>query len=59
MARQWWHVPLIPVLKRQRQVNLCEFEFSLVYKLRSRIARTATQRNLVLEKNSKTLFLRE
>ena len=28
----WWHRPLIPALGRQRQVDLCEFEFSLVYK---------------------------
>ena len=25
-------MPLIPVLRRQRQANLCEFEASLVYK---------------------------
>ena len=27
----WWHMPLIPVLGRQRQVNFCEFKPSLVY----------------------------
>ena len=25
-ARQWWRRPLIPALKRQSQVVLCEFE---------------------------------
>ena len=35
---------LIPTLRRQRQVDLCEFEVSLVYKASSRTAR-ATQRN--------------
>jgi hypothetical protein len=32
-------MPLIPALKRKRQANLCEFEASLVYRMRSRIAR--------------------
>ena len=27
-----WHMPLIPALGRQRQVDLCEIEASLVYK---------------------------
>ena len=29
-ARQWWRTPLIPALGRQRQVDHCEFEASLV-----------------------------
>jgi hypothetical protein len=29
------HTPLIPALRRQRQVNLCEFEVSLVYRVSS------------------------
>jgi len=37
-------VPLIPVLKRQRQADLCKLETSLVYRARSRIGK-ATQRN--------------
>ena len=48
-AGQWWFKPLIPKLKRQRQVDLCEFEASLVYKSSSRTAR-ATQGNSVSEK---------
>ena len=39
-------MPLIPALGRQRQVDLCEFEASLVYRVSSRTAR-ATQRNPV------------
>ena len=41
--------PLIPALGRQRHVDLCEFEASLVYKASSRKARTVTQRNLALK----------
>jgi hypothetical protein len=41
--------PLIPALGRQRQVDLCEFEASLVYRMSSRTAR-AIQRNPCLEK---------
>ena len=26
VARQWWHTPLILAVRRQRQVNLCEFK---------------------------------
>ena len=30
-------MPLIPALGRQRQVDLCEFKISLVYRVSSRI----------------------
>ena len=46
-SSQWWCAPLIPALRRQRQVNLCEFEASLVYRTSSRTAKTVTQRNPV------------
>ena len=42
--------PLVPVLGRQRQAELCEFEASLVYRVSSRIAR-ATQRTPVSKAN--------
>ena len=29
---QWWHTPLIPALGRQRQLDLCEFKASLVFR---------------------------
>jgi hypothetical protein len=45
----WWHMPLIPALRRQRQVDLCDFETSLVYKSSSRTVRVVTQRNPVSE----------
>ena len=31
----WWQMPLILALGKQRQVDLCEFEASLVYKVSS------------------------
>lgn len=30
-APTWWHIPLIPALGRQRQVDLYEIRASLVY----------------------------
>ena len=35
----WWHTTLILALGRQRQVDLCEFLDSLVYRVRSRAAK--------------------
>jgi hypothetical protein len=34
-----WPTPLIPAPRRQRQVNLCEFEASLVYRASSSTTR--------------------
>jgi hypothetical protein len=45
-------VPLIPALRRQKQVDLCELEASLVYRFSSRTAK-ATQRNPVLKNKNK------
>ena len=35
-ARHLWRTPLIPALGRQRQVNRCEFEATLVYRVSSK-----------------------
>ena len=36
----WWLRPLTPELRRQRQVNLCEFQVSKVYTVSSKPARS-------------------
>jgi hypothetical protein len=53
----WRHVPLIPALKRQRQVDLCELEASWVYiarpgqsKLYSEILSQTTTNNKTTKK---------
>jgi hypothetical protein len=53
-SRVWWHIPLIPVLRRQRQAGFCEFEISLDYKESSISARADTQRNPVSKNQNKT-----
>jgi hypothetical protein len=45
-------MPLVPTLKRQRQVDLLEFKASLVYKTSSRTAKVIP-RNLVLKNKTK------
>ena len=53
-AGQWWHMLLILAFRRQRQVNLCELEASLIYRVSSRTARVVIQRNtLPLKKKTK------
>ena len=42
LAGQRWRMPLIPALRRQRQVDLQEFEASLVYRASFRTARAVT-----------------
>jgi hypothetical protein len=46
-------MPLIPALRRQRWMDLCEFGASLGYRVSSRVAK-ATQRNPVLKNKTKT-----
>ena len=31
MANRWWHMPLIPVLRKQRRVDLYQFKDILVF----------------------------
>ena len=38
------HTPLIQALGRQKQMDLCEFEVSLVYRVNSRTSRVVRQR---------------
>ena len=51
-AGQWWHTPLIPALGRQRQA-ISTFKASLVYKVSSRTASRAIQRNPVSKNKTK------
>jgi hypothetical protein len=51
-SRVWWCMPLIPAL-RDRDMQISEFEASLIYKVRSRTAR-AIQRNAVSNKQNRT-----
>ena len=44
LGQAWWHRPLTPALRRQRQVDLCEFQASLGYTVNSRTAKVI-QRN--------------
>ena len=37
-------MPLIPALRKQRQVDLCRFEASLVYRVSSRKARMVSEK---------------
>jgi hypothetical protein len=57
LAEKWWYTPLTLALGRQRQVDFCEFEANLVYRMNSRTAKAA-QSNPVL-KNKKTLGWRD
>ena len=46
------HTPLVPVLGRQRQEDLCDLEASLVYRVSAMIAKD-TQRNPVSKEGKK------
>jgi hypothetical protein len=46
-------MPLIPALRRPRQMDLCEFKVSLVYRVSSRPVRSMLQ-DLRKQKQSKT-----
>jgi hypothetical protein len=48
----WWLTPLILALGKQRQVDLCEFKASVIYRVSSRTARDK-QRNPISKKKKK------
>ena len=45
-------MPLIPALRRQRQVDLCEFEGSMVYRVSFRTAKATQKYHLKNRKKS-------
>ena len=51
-VRVWWHMPLIPALWSQRQVDLKEFEASLVYTVSSKPARATQHSETLLKRYS-------
>ena len=53
-AGWWWRTPLIPALRRQRQVGFCEFKASLVYRVSCRTGSKATEKPVSKKKKSKT-----
>ncbi|MDP1142662.1 hypothetical protein, partial [Klebsiella pneumoniae] len=55
VARQWWCTPLIPALGRQRRVDLCEFETSLVYTASSRTGFKAIETPCLEKQNKKVV----
>ena len=44
---------LVPALRKQRHMDLCEFKTNLVYRVSSQTARTVTQRNPVSKQTNK------
>ena len=46
---------LIPALGRQRQVDLCEFEASLVYRVSLKTTRAVTQKNPISKTNKQSV----
>ena len=47
-------MPLTPTLRRQKQVDLCEFEASLVYRVSSKTGFKATEKSCLEKINKKT-----
>jgi hypothetical protein len=53
LSQAWWLMLLIPVLRRKRQVDLCGFKASLVYKVSPRQPGLVTLRSSVSKNKTK------
>jgi hypothetical protein len=51
-----WCIPLIPALRRERQVDLCEFKASLVYKASPRTAKIYTKKPYLKKTTNKQMI---
>jgi len=53
-AWEWWQIPLIPVLGRHWQIDLCEFKTTLLYPPSSRPAMTIARDPVFKQTNTQT-----
>lgn len=54
-AGQWWHIPLIPAIRRQRHTDICELKTSLFYRVSS--SQGYTEKPCLQKQKSRNLFL--
>ena len=55
VARWWWHTPLAPALKRQRQEDFWEFQASLVYKSELQNRKSYAEKLCLVNKQTKVV----
>lgn len=58
LGQAWWHIPLIPALRRERQADHCKSETKLIYTVSSRTSRATLKDPAGKEKWRKELILK-